>query len=41
MRWLGDYKIPEPFEINSLMNEVFAGDVTFTLEVNLPVMKVR
>lgn len=31
-----DYKIPEPFEINSLMNEVFAGDVTFTLEVNLP-----
>ena len=31
-----DFKIPEPFEINSLMNEVFAGDVTFTLEVDLP-----
>ena len=31
-----DYKIPEPFEINSLMKEVFAGDVTFTLEVDLP-----
>jgi len=31
-----DYKIPDPFEINSLMKEVFAGDVTFTLEVDLP-----
>jgi len=31
-----DFKVQNPFEINSLMNEVFAGDVTFNFELSLP-----
>lgn len=31
-----DFKLQKPFEINSLMNEVFAGDITFNFELSLP-----